>query len=85
MQWLDEKLHDPYSLVGEVTGNVAKLSIVHPGGEKIVRTKYMQQPDIDNATSDDIRIYFSKIIGKLRMKTKEQLDIYILNDRDIKT
>ena len=83
MQWLNENLYDTYSLIGETADGVVKLSLLHPNGEKIIRIKYMRQPDLDNATSDDIKQHFSGIIAKIKAKSKEQLEIYILNRRGI--
>jgi hypothetical protein len=75
MQWISENLVGGYELVGDVEDQIVRLAVKHSGGEKTIKVKHMSQNDINEATTDDFRRHFSRIIDKIRAKTPEQLEL----------
>jgi len=75
MQWINEQLIGEYVLSGDAIDGTVRLIIHFPGGEKILRVKHMTQSDLNDATVDDIRRHFSRIVDKIKAKSEDQLKL----------
>lgn len=74
MRWFNEKLYESYDLIGEVSDNTVELYIKYKDTKKPIKTKFISSIEIDNINLDDIRLYFSRTIHKIKSKNKEQIE-----------
>lgn len=73
MKWINEKLYENYNLVGSIENNTIELYIEHNDKKKIIKTKHIPLIEVDNIDLDNVRMYFSNTIGKVKSKTLKQI------------